>query len=307
MAENVVPDGLLQTAFNDLDTQGFCVIPDVLDSIEVAAVRERLLHQAEAERAAALDHEYPAEAEGDDINQWVYQLVNKGEALRRLPLHETAAALAGHILGREYLLSSMDAHITYPGNLLMPLHADQWWMPPPQVRVGEYVRQGDITRSGGPIGDPTPSPEPITGPLIINVMWMITDFTVDNGATRFVPGSHLSGRRPDPTRGYDEVVAEGSAGSIVAWDGRTWHGAGLNVTDAPRAGLTTYFCGPMVRQLSNGVYGLRSDLRDELSDELLALLGFKPFSSYGMTDDPSDALVRPGDQTAAMMGADLDS
>ena len=299
-------DDVLQQARKDLDEQGFCIVPDVLDADAVGEVQERLLRQAEAERAAALDHEYPAEAPGDDINQWVYQLVNKGEVLRQLPVHPTAAALASHVLGREYLLSSMDAHITYPGNLLMPLHADQWWMPPPQVRVGDYVRQGDITRGGGPIGDPTPSTEPITGPLIINVMWMITDFTVENGATRFVPGSHLSGRRPDPNRSYDEVVGEGSAGSIVAWDGRTWHGAGLNVTDAPRAGLTTYFCGPMVRQLSNGVYGLRSELRDEVSDELLALLGFKPFSSYGMTDDPSDAFVRQGDDTAGMMGSDLD-
>ena len=63
---------------------------------------------------------HPPPGVGDDVNQWVYQLINKGHVLRRLPVHEVASALARHLLGAEYLLSSMDAHITYPGNLRMP-------------------------------------------------------------------------------------------------------------------------------------------------------------------------------------------
>lgn len=291
----------MQNALDELDHQGFCIIPDVLDASAAAEIRERILDQAAAERAQSLDHEYPAEADGDDVNQWVYQLINKGEVLQQLPVHEVASTLATHLLGRDYLLSSMDAHITYPGNLEMPLHADQWWMPPPQVRAGEYVRQGDIARPGVSTGDPTPSNEPITGPLIINVMWMMSDFTVANGATRLVPGSHLSGNSPEPGRVYDEVVAEGSAGSIVAWDGRTWHAAGVNVADSARVGLTTYFCGPMIRQLTNHVYGLRSEIKSTMSEEFLALLGFKPWSSYGMTDDPSCAVAKPGDETAGLL------
>jgi ectoine hydroxylase-related dioxygenase (phytanoyl-CoA dioxygenase family) len=29
-------------------------------------------------------------------------------------------------------------------------------------------------------------------------MWMISDFTVENGGTRIVPFSHLSGSNPEP-------------------------------------------------------------------------------------------------------------
>ena len=280
------------------------MITDVVDTDTVAAIRTRVLEQAAAERTRSLDHDYPAEAEGDEVNQWVYQLVNKGELMRTLPTHPVASALARHVLGREYLLSSMDAHITYPGNLLMPLHADQWWMPPPMIPGEGYVRQGDITRSNVPTGQPEPAQHPITGPLIVNVMWAITDFTEANGATRIVPRSHLSGCSPAAGADYDTVVAEVPAGSIVAWDGRTWHAAGLNVAGEPRVGVTTYFCGPMVRQLSNGVHGLRREVQDVVDDRLLGLLGFTPFSSYGMTDDPSAAIVRSGDETAGILGED---
>ncbi|MGI9607932.1 MAG: phytanoyl-CoA dioxygenase family protein [Acidimicrobiales bacterium] len=290
-------------AFAALDRDGFCVVPDVLDPTVCEEARHRVLEQATAERERGLDHEYQAEAEGEVVNQWVYQLVNKGAVLRQLPVHPVAAALAEHVLGKQYLLSTMDSHITAPGNLEMPLHADQWWMPPPQMPGERHVRQGDIERAGGPIGDPTPADHPITGPLIVNVMWMLTDFTAENGATRLIRGSHLSGRRPDPTRRYDEVIGEGRAGSIVAWDGRTWHAAGVNTSDSPRVGVTTYFCGPMVRQLGNQVHGLRTDVRAEVDEDFLALLGFRPFSSYGMTDDPGDAIVRAGDETVGELRA----
>lgn len=291
----------LDRARNDLLTDGFTVIENVLDEQTTAAIRDRVLTQARAERSANLDHAYQAEAEGDHVNQWVYQLINKGEVLRQLPVHPVATALATHLLGPDYLLSSFDAHITFDGNKVMPLHADQWWMPPPQIPGTDFVRQGDIARVATSTGDPTPATSPITGPLITNVMWMITDFTVDNGATRFVPKSHLSGQTPSADRSYDEVVAEGPAGSVVAWDGRIWHAAGQNVTSEPRVGITTYFCGAMVRQLMNHTYGLRSEVKAELDDDYLALLGFKPFSSYGMTDDPSCDVASPGDETAGVL------
>lgn len=291
----------IKQACHELRANGFTVIDNVLDAATTTAIRDRVLSQARAERAAKLDYVYQADAEGDFVNQWVYQLINKGEVLRQLPTHPVAAALVTSLLGAEYLLSSFDAHITYKGNMTMPLHADQWWMPPPQVPGQEFVRQGDISRNQVTTGDPTPSTEPITGPLVTNVMWMITEFTVDNGATRFVAKSHLSGQTPNADRTYDEVVAEGAAGSVVAWDGRTWHAAGLNVTDQPRVGITSYFCGPMVRQLTNLTYGLHSKVKAELDDDYLALLGFKPFSGYGMTDHPSCDVASSGDETAGVL------
>lgn len=286
-------------ACRDLSEFGYCIVDGVLSRDKAAAVGQRVLDQAAAERASKLDHAYPAEAEGDDVNQWVYQLINKGTMLHELPEHGTARQLATHVLGRDHLLSSFDSHITYPGNLAMPLHADQWWMPAPMIPGDDYERQGNITRAGARTGGHEPATTAINGPFALNVMWMITDFTIENGATRVVPRSHLSGNVPDATLDHPEVQIEGTAGSILAWDARTWHGAGLNTSDAPRVGVTTYYCGPMIRQLTNMVYGTRTEVRQQATDDFLALLGFKPWSSYGMTDDPSCAVAQPGDETAA--------
>ena len=288
-------------ACSDLSEFGYCIVEDALPAEKAAEVSERVLDQAAAERARSLDYAYPAEAEGDDVNQWVYQLINKGTVLHQLPEHDVARQLATHVLGKDHLLSSFDSHITYPGNLAMPLHADQWWMPEPMIPGEDYERQGNITREGARTGSHEPAKHAINGPFALNVMWMITDFTVANGATRVVPRSHLSGKVPDASVAQPEVQMEGKAGSILAWDARTWHGAGLNTSTEPRVGITTYFCGPMIRQLTNMVYGTRTDVREAATDEFLDLLGFKPWSTYGMTDDPSCAVAKPGDETAAEM------
>ena len=41
---------------------------------------------------------------------------HQGEEFQNLAPHPTAPALATHILGAEHILSSLDAHITHPGN-----------------------------------------------------------------------------------------------------------------------------------------------------------------------------------------------
>ena len=200
----------------DLDEHGYCIVADALSPDEVTALRTRITEQAAAERARALDYHYQAEAEGDDVNQWVYQLINKGEEFQNLALHPTARALATHILGAEHILSSLDAHITHPGNKTMPLHADQWWMPQPVAPGTPHGRQGDMTRETGPFGEPTRATVPINPPLVANMMWMANDFRVANGATRIVPGSHLSGCLPDPERtDYGEIPIEAPAGSVL--------------------------------------------------------------------------------------------
>jgi ectoine hydroxylase-related dioxygenase (phytanoyl-CoA dioxygenase family) len=60
--------------------------------------------------------------------------------------------------------------------------------------------------------------------------FMLDEFRIENGATRFVPGSHLWPRVPDdliedPTADYEgQVWACGSAGSLVLYNGSVWHG-----------------------------------------------------------------------------------
>ncbi|MDZ4734945.1 MAG: phytanoyl-CoA dioxygenase family protein [Rhodospirillaceae bacterium] len=281
---------------SDLDRFGYCLIANALDGERLASVRQRIEEQAVAEKKLGL-HKPGTDEEPDEmVNQWVHMLINKGRVFHEMALSPLAMRIAGHVLGEQFLLSDIAAHITWPDNGLMGLHIDQWWLPQPRMPGETYQRAGTINRSNVPMGDPVPANGPISPPAVLNLFWAITDFTVENGATRLVPGSHLSGRNPDPKRdNYPTVQAVVPAGSAVAWEGRTWHAAGFNRSNGPRIGITTYFCGPQYRQMANLTHGAKREAIGDASDELKALIGFKSWSGYGRTSDAYNDLVEPAE------------
>ncbi|MGH8380251.1 phytanoyl-CoA dioxygenase family protein [Pseudomonas sp.] len=71
---------------------------------------------------------------------------------------------------------------------------------------------------------------------------LLDDFTVDNGATLFLPGSHTASHKPDE-HVFESLArkALGSAGSIYLFDSRIWHAAGINNTALSRRCLTLTF------------------------------------------------------------------
>ncbi len=79
----------------------------------------------------------------------------------------------------------------------------------------------------------------------INCLWMLTDFTQANGATRVLPFSHRSQSDPGQLGEADyanAVSAEGTAGSCLIFDNALWHAAGSNTSDQHRLGVSNpYF------------------------------------------------------------------
>ncbi len=286
----------------DMARWGYCVIDKALPEAVLGSVRRRLNNQADAEKAAGMNTRYQAEAEGDDANQWVYNLVNKGAEFLSLPMNPTVQMVSRAVLGQALMLSSFDAHITYPSNKEMPLHTDQWWMPQPAMPGEPHWRVGDMGRQSPASGRPIPADRPIAPPMVVNVMWMLSDFSAENGATRLVPGSHLSGLQPEASGSYESVIIEAPAGTALAWEGRTWHAAGRNVTNQPRFGVVTLFAVPIVRQLTNFTYSLKPDVQATLPKEMIDLLGFKPWEGYGLTDDSNADFARPASEVAGRLG-----
>lgn len=79
-------------------------------------------------------------------------------------------------------------------------------------------------------------------PIMAVVIWMLEDFTLDNGATRIVPGSHRFLDYPeDGLKHADEEVITGEKGTALIIDGQLWHASNENVTDFSRwCILSTY-------------------------------------------------------------------
>jgi len=288
------PTRNMDTLKADLRRHGFGILEGAIDGDTTAAIRDRLLDQAAAERRQGAASKISQIEPDDDINQWVACLPNKGEVFRALMNNSACLETVRFILGQDAILSEFSAHITWPGNRQMGLHIDQWWMPHPAMPGDDYARPSDARRTKQNYGAPVPADHPINPPVVANVMWMISDFTIENGATRLVPGSHHSGLHPDPKADYETVHAEGPAGSFVVWEGRTWHAASLNTGNGPRLGITTYWCAPFCRQLLNFTYGTRPEVAAGLTEQERALMGYKVWGTYGSTGDFDAEWASPG-------------
>jgi ectoine hydroxylase-related dioxygenase (phytanoyl-CoA dioxygenase family) len=123
-----------------------------------------------------------------------------------------------HVLSGDFKLSSLNSRVALPGEGLQALHAD--W--------GAAVEPDDYQ--------------------VCNSIWLLSDFTAENGATRVIPGTHRSRQRPNDaitdTKAThpDEIQLIAPAGTVVIFNSHVWHGGTLNRTDAPRYALHSYFC-----------------------------------------------------------------
>jgi hypothetical protein len=86
-------------------------------------------------------------------------------------------------------------------------------------------------------------------PLMINMLIMLDAFTLENGATYLLSGSHLVEEKPDEALFFAEAErAIGPAGSILLFNSNLWHAAGRNTSSAPRRALTLTFTAPFFKQ-----------------------------------------------------------
>ncbi len=287
----------LDRAEDDLFEHGYCIVAEALSPEAVVTLRTRLLEQAAAERERAIAYEFGAvervagtenftrvakPGETGPKHQFVGVLINKGRAFRDLVLHPAADRLAGALLGTDWILSAYDSSIVRPQGPAQALHTDQWWMPRPQPRNVRQRPPGDIRRGEFHGVDEGTADRLISPAVSCTAAWTLTPFTAENGATRIVPGSHLSGEEPDPARDYDNeaVSVEAPAGCLVLWDARAWHGMGHNRTREERVALYTVYNAPIFRTQVNFTYATLPEVVAECSPELLARLGFKVWGGY---------------------------
>lgn len=268
----------------DIDIFGYGVIQNALDSRILKSVQDRLIEQAECERSV-YRHQNPANPIPQA--QWVNMLLNKGDIFFELTRHPLAMSMIEYILGSDYQISCVDSQIQHPGAGTMPMHTDQWWLPPLHHPNEAHRRASNIQRDQGVSCNPMSATTPISPPVMANVMWMITPFSEQTGATRVVPGSHLSGVAPDSTVPHKvpSVPAEGPPGTAVVFDGRLWHSAWSNESSESRYGITTACCGPQCRPIENYTRGMRPDVLERCPADILNRLGFGVWSSYGHIGD----------------------
>jgi len=109
---------------------------------------------------------------------------------------------------------------------------------------------------------------------LVNVMWPLTSFTRDNGATLVWPRSH--GRQALETEPPEApIAAEMEPGAALIFLGSTLHGAGANLTGAVRRGLVVGYSLGWLKPYENQWLAYPPEIARTFPSELAALVGYR--------------------------------
>ncbi len=220
-----------------VEGRGYVLIPELLSSEEIAAARSQVL--ALAERSPVREQ-----------RQRLYGLIYQAPVFAQLATHPQLLAVVEQILGRDIILGGFSAHVLHPGATRMGIHVDYpyWAMP---------------------------APFPAQPILEVQAIWLVEDFTPDNGAPYFVPGSQRWCRPPEPEQfaARAEQVT-GPAGSVLLSHGLAWHDTSENHSSQPRVSLLGNYTPKFIHPLEDNRHGYDAAVAATFSPRLQQLLRY---------------------------------
>ena len=258
----------IPTHLDELDGQGFTVIPDFLRPDDIARVRAGL-----APHLAGRNN-----FEGFRTER-VYTLVGRGRCFEDIAEDARVLALLDRLLAPGYLLTASQAICIHPGETPQPIHHDDSFYPVPR---------------------PRPS-------ISFSTIVAVDEFTAENGGTEVIPGSHrwsdaqiagtYDGRDADATMpaAIERLLAPMTvpAGACIFFHGTLMHRGGANRSAGPRLAFSNQYCEPWARTQENFYLGIPPTLVRAMSPRLQALLGYDvmpPFMGHVTASHPTKVL-----------------
>jgi hypothetical protein len=196
----------IKAAIGHLEVYGYCLLPERIPSEDARRMATDFLKFHDRP-------EYRSYIHGDAYYQTLFGMVNLDDRVWTCVSHPDVTAVARHFLGPRFRMVEACSKPTWPGAPAQGLHVDS---------AGNFLHVPDI-------------------PWMINTIWMLTDFTMENGATGVVPMSHRSRLKQPPTDiTPDHPLIKpitGRAGSVMLWHGGLFHMARANTSRDIRVGL----------------------------------------------------------------------
>jgi len=198
-----------------LDDQGYLIFKGLLSTSELEMILLRLeeLWATEGDHAGEENYVEPGVRR-------LANLANKGEIFRSLYSYPKVLEVVETVMGPDVRASMVNARDVPPRTgIRMPFHMDS-----DKGRVRDEI-----------------------GYSAASAIWMLDEFTIANGATAFVPGSHLLGKSPkevltDLNASHpDEIVIEGQPGDVLVFNGHCWHAGRPNETDGHRRAILIHY------------------------------------------------------------------
>jgi len=191
----------------ELKRQGFVVVPGPMSCDGIKRLADA--YDAAVTSANAVDTKI-----GSSSTR-VNDFVNRGEEFDAVYVFPPLLDACCRVIGRPFKLSSLHSRTVQPHSRSGELHVD-------------------VPRDSA------------DWPLLSFIL-MVDDFRPENGATRFVPGSHHWACVPKDTVAdlqadyHGQVLACGPAGSLIIFNGSVWHDHSANLSDKSRRSLQGAF------------------------------------------------------------------
>lgn len=224
-----------------IDGIGYVIISDLLSPEETAEARNLVIESANRERESG-------KLITQRAKERLYGLIYKGEVFEKMIQHPTVMSVIETILGEDIILGGFSAHILHPGAKRMGVHVDYpyWAMQPPFPKY------------------------PV---LEVQVIWLVEDFTENNGAPLFAPHSQKLATAPDLAQ-FERIakIITGKAGTAIISHGLAWHDTSANTTNNPRVSLLGNYTPQFIHPLEDNLYDVRHEIIDRATTKFKHLL-----------------------------------
>ena len=257
-----------------IERDGYTIIEDFLSPAQLAEVRRVL--------ALYLDtHAGRNDFEGTRTER-VYTLVARARVMWDIVLDARILSLCERFLLPNFLLTASQAIRINPGETPQPFHSDDSF---------HHI----------------PHPRPM---ISLSTIVAVDAFTVRNGATNVIPGSHVwseaqrehlysftessGGAEADARLETKAISVVMPAGACMVFSGTLVHRGGRNLGDAPRCAFSNQYCQPWARPQENFILGVPQEVARQIPPRLQELLGYSihpPFIGQLTASHPVKALA----------------
>ena len=255
-----------------LAREGYCIIPDALPACAIGSLDTDLA-------ARFADTPFCEGGFYGARTKRFGRLLARSDHAAALVQHEMILGVVGRILGpwcEAIQLNVTQAIAVHPGAPSQMPHRDQ-----------------DMWR--GPTGEIE---------YLVNVIWPLTEFTAENGATLVWPRSHGPAAL-EPEFRSEPVAAAMKPGAALLFLGSTLHGAGANVTQKVRRGLVVGYSLGWLKPYENQWLAYPPAIARTFPPSLAALVGYRQHRpNLGNYEGQCPSILLEGDDDRPLAAID---
>ena len=171
----------------------------------------------------------------------------------KIPFNETLLSIIRNLMGNNFILNQQNAIIN-----------------PAKAEYNQDKWHRDLCYTHNTFSKP----------LMINALYCVDDFTLTNGSTFVLPGSHNFNNFPSENFvENNQLRVKAKRGSLIILDSMLFHKGSRNFSDSPRRAINNVFASPHIKQQIDINSDNTSHLDLDENEKKLLGVHYKTFSN----------------------------